>query len=255
MVYGDRFFVRFLFEKNMAKNKTKIVFFTLPLFLAIYFVFALFEPTSVGAVSDDTSFDVGQSISAGISLSCDSTIIITPSFPSRPTGLTPVSGPAKDDFDCTVITNNSAGFSLKVKNRDWGGTNIALVHNADSNYKFTNYTSSPTFNWTDPSSGQALFAFTLGAANLSAASEDIAAIFKNDTSSCGSGSGYNDIDNMDSAKCWRGLNDTNEITVANSSDETTVSGELFRFRFQARANETPLKGGDYTTELTVTATY
>ena len=58
---------------------------------------------------------------------------------------------------------------------------------------------------------------------------------------------------MDSAKCWRGLNDTANLIVANSMDETNVDGEIFRFRFQARSNSIILKSGDYTTELTVTA--
>ena len=237
----------------MLKLKDLIYLFVL--FITLSGVYILFEPVKAVAVSANTSFDVTESVTSEISLSCDSSIVLTPSFISKPTSLSPVSGPAKDDFDCTVTTNNSAGFVLKIKNKSLGGSNISLVHNTDSNFKFTNYTSIPTYSWTEPTSGQALFAFTLGATSASAAANDIIPALKNNASVCNSGSNTNDINSMDTAKCWRGLSDTTEITVVNSADDTAVSGELFRFRFQARANAIALKSGDYTTDLTVTATY
>lgn len=237
----------------MLKLKDFIYF--LVVFITLSGVYIVFEPRVTSAADADTSFDVTQDITSEISLACDSSIVLTPSFPSNPRGLTPTSGPAKDDFDCTVVTNNSAGFVVKIKNKDLGGSNIALVHNSDSNFKFTNYASVPTLDWIEPDSGEALFAFTMGAANASEASSDIVQLFKNDTSACNTGANTNDINSMDGAECWRGLEDTNELTVVNSSDETDINGEIFRFRFQARANAIPLKAGDYTTELTVTATY
>jgi len=235
--------------------KIKDFFYLLVIFIALSGVYIVFEPKATSAADANSSFDVNEDITSGISLACDTSIVLTPSFPSNPAGLSPTSGPAKDDFDCTVITNNSAGFNLKVKNKDLGGTNIALVHNTDSNFKFTNYAAAPTLNWVEPLSGEALFAFSMGAAASSEAATDINPIFKNDSSSCDAGSNANDSSDMDNAKCWRGLDDTNEINVATSDDETTIDGELFRFRFQARANAIALKAGNYTTDLTVTATY
>lgn len=241
--------------RSIFMSKIKDFIYLLVIFIALSGVYIVFEPKETSAADANNIFNVTQNVTSEISLSCDSSIVLTPSFPSKPGGLTPTSGPAKDDFDCKVITNNSAGYNLKVKNKDLGGSNIALVHNADSNYKFTNYTPTPTYNWTEPSAGQALFAFTMGATSGSDAATDINQDFKNNGSACNTGSNVNDSSDMDNAKCWRGLDDTNEINVVASDDDTTIDGEIFRFRFQARADAIQLKAGDYTTELTVTATY
>lgn len=237
----------------MLRSKDLIYLFVL--FIALSGACIFFEPINTKAATDDDTFDVAGSVTSEISLSCDSEIVLTPSFPSNPTGLTPTSAPAKDDFDCSVITNNSAGFVVKIKNKDLGTAGIALLNSTDGSYRFTNYTSTPTYTWTNPSSGQAIFGFTIGAENSSPAANDIVPAFKNNSSACNTGTNTNDITSMDNAKCWRGLDDTNEITVVNSSDDTLIDGEIFRFRFQARANAITLKSGDYTTELTVTATY
>lgn len=224
------------------------------LFLAFLGIFLFFESISTVAVEDEGFFKVVQGVTSGMSISCDGSINLAPSFPSNPTGLTPQSGPSKDDFDCLIKTNNSGGFNLYVKNQDLG-SGVSLVNEIDSSYKFYNYSQVPTYNWVDPPSGQALFGFTVGAENGSESASDVAVGFKNDGSDCGSGSNVNNSSDMDNAKCWRGLNDANDILIASSSDETNSSGEYFRFRFQARANAISLKAGDYVTNLTITATY
>jgi len=236
-------------------SKMKNVFYFLPVFVIVSLGFLFFAPFVTEAEVDASDLTVSQTVSSGISLSCGDSITLAPEFPSNPTGLTPASGPAYDDFDCTVATNNSGGFGLSIKNKYLGGTDIALVHNTDSSYVFTNYDITPKYTWTDPLSGEALLAFTIGAVASSSAANDIVSGLKNNGSVCGSGSNTNDSSSMGSSKCWRGLNDTTNVVVASSSDETSGGGETFRLRFQARANSIPLKAGYYTTDLTVTATY
>lgn len=244
-----------MINKNMISTKKSNFYFFLTLFV-VFFGFLFFEPFIAGAnIDDSASFKVNQKVTSGIILSCDESAILTPEFQSSLSGLAPESAPASSNFDCSVSTNNSSGFNLFIKNKDLGGSNIALVHETDSSFKFSNYGSSTTYSWVDPLAGEAMMGFSIGAAESSAAAGDIALIFKNNGSVCGTGSNVNNSSEMSNAKCWRGLNDVTNINVASSSDATLSGQETFRFRFQARANSIALKAGHYVTDLIVTATY
>jgi len=203
---------------------------SLSVFLVALVVFLNFEPLIAGAVADTAI--VTLTVSEEITISSPSDTNFSASIP----GVTGNPGsPVTASLTWTVKTNNDTGFNLKLK------ASQANALFKDGSYYFSDYTLTPSFNWTNPGSGAAEIVFSLDAAT---AADEVAA-FKDTGSACGSGS--ND------GHCWSGFNATTDITVVNRSTETTSSGEAEVINFKADSNAKLLEDGNYTATVTATA--
>lgn len=167
-----------------------------------------------------------------ISISSPGSLTMTPSFG----GITGGTANATGTFN--VITDNVSGFNMGVKTT--GSPPPSLVASGDASYYFSDYSSTPTYNWS-VGSGNAQFGFAVSPATAA----DLAVALRDNGSSCGSGS--------NAGNCWSGFQGSSNINIINRSSRTDpTSGENEVIKFRAQSNSKFLKSGTYTSAVTVT---
>lgn len=145
-------------------------------------------------------------------------------------------GQAEGQGVWSVVTDNSAGYSLAIRS----SANPALVSGANSFANFSGTVASPSFAWS-VATDQASFGFSVKGG-------DIVSSLKDNGSVCGTGS----LQTANS--CWSGLSTSDQI-IAQSSGENTPSGSDTTIKFRAEAGATKSQPqGDYTATVIVTAT-
>jgi len=221
-----------MFKREMENYKIfkKIIGLSAILFLVGSMVFVVFEPMVINAVTDTAI--VTATVSQEITISAPSDTSFSASIPG-------VSGnpgaPVTASLTWNTKTNNSTGYNLKLK------ASQANALYKDVTYYFEDYTITPTYNWSNPSSGSAKFGFAVDAAT----SADVVAAFKDATGVCGSGT--------TDGSCWSGFNGITDINAVNRSTETTSTGEAVTINFKAESNAKLLEEGSYTATITATA--
>jgi len=218
-------------NKNVAV-KTVILFF--PVVFVLSLLYLAFEPMVTGAVAD--SAVVSLSVTSEITISSPADTSLTPSIP----GVTGNAGsPSTASLTWTVITNNSAGFNVKLKS----STDPSLQ--LDGSNTFSDYTNATPLNytWQTPSASAAWFGFTVEPAT---AADTVVAFLDNGSNTCGTGAvnGAN--------TCWGGLA-TTDTDVINRTSATSSSGEAEVVKFWAESNAKFLNSGSYTATITATA--
>lgn len=145
------------------------------------------------------------------------------------------SGTSNSSVAWTVITDNSAGYTLSIK----ASTNPALTSGSNS---FSDYAPSgavPDYTWSIAASGSA-FGFSPEGA-------DIASRYLNSGTTCGVGA----TDTTD--QCWDGLS-TTDRTIAQNSSANTPGGAATTVKLRAEIGSSKTQAtGSYSTTLTATA--
>lgn len=255
----------FCYKKVLMKS-IKILSFALGIFFLDYFLVFAYVASSTnyriesdavsfgGGISTSTNYSIDDSLSGGslgsasstlysvklssvsgigsgtISMSYPSTVSLTPSFKTNE------GGQGNGDFNVSVITDNTGGYSLSIK----ANSSPAL---SSSNDSFSNYSSSvygtPDFNWSN-SASDSRFGFTPEGG-------DIVQKYKDNGTACNSGA----LDT--SERCWDSIDATNK-TIAESSSPNQPSGTVTRIRLRSEAGATrKQKAGNYSAEIIVTA--
>lgn len=195
---------------------------------------------TVGEVGTGTSTSASYNLHAGYqAMQTGGTISISaPSDVTLSGAITTESGgQANGSVVWTVITDNSAGYTLAIK----AAASPAFVSSSNS---FADYTpvsgSDPDYTWSVDDNVKE-FGFT-------PEGTDIVAKYKDNGASCNTGSG-----NTASA-CWDDLT-TSDQTISQRASATGGSGvsTTVRFRAEAGASSAPA-AGTYTASITVTAT-
>lgn len=228
------------FRKTTGKTFQKAIKSSLIVSLIFLIAFVVFEPAMIKA-SDSKQITVSATVSSEFSVtSPNSSLALSPSIP----GVSGNAGsPATGSETFTVITNNDTGFVMKIKASSV--TPAALVHTTDNTYYFTDYTTSPTYNWTTPSASAAEFGYTI---NPATAADKAQAFKDNGSSSCGGANTGTATD-----KCWSGLT-ASDVTVVSRATPTSSSGEAEQVKFNAESNAKFLRSGSYSSTIVVTAT-
>lgn len=134
----------------------------------------------------------------------------------------------------TVTTNNFDGYTMSVK----ASTSPALTSGSNSFADYVPSYTDPDFTWNVPS-GTSYFGF-------SPEGDEIISRYKDDGSSCNSGS----LDTAD--KCWDGFSTTAK-TVSSRSSNNLPSGSETKIKFQAEVDELKIQQmGTYEAEIIVT---
>jgi hypothetical protein len=135
----------------------------------------------------------------------------------------------------TVTTDNIAGYTMNIKSNN----SPALASATDS---FTDYTpagADPDYNFSIVS--------TISAFGFSPEGADASTRFKDNGSSCNTGTGET------VAKCWDGLSTTPK-TVFQRSTSNQPSGSVTTVRFRAETGANHIQqAGNYTAPIVVTA--
>jgi hypothetical protein len=168
-----------------------------------------------------------------ISVSSPGNVAMTPSIP----GVS--GGTASGTAFFNVITDNMAGFTMGAN----ASTAHAMVASGDATYYFSNYPSTPSYNWS-VASGQAQFGFTV---EPQTSSDAMQIFLDNSSNACNISGGTYHVD-----RCWVGFDGTNSSTLINRTTRTDETGENEAIKFQAQSNGAFLKNGTY--QATVTAT-
>jgi hypothetical protein len=205
--------------------------------------------SSVNYIFRDTLGEVSTGLSSGsasyklragwqemlesvITISAPASAVMKPDIP----GMT--GGTAATSTSWYVITDNGAGFNLKINS----STNPAMQLSGDPTHYFDNYPASPTYTW-GVTSGDAQFGFTVEPGTTG----DLLGIFLDNGSSCGLGSYHADT-------CWVGFNGTGNTSLINRTSRTNNNpGENEVIKFQAQSNAAFLNSGTYQGTVTVTA--
>ena len=201
--------------------------------LASPLLFMFFEPQlTEAATTTNQAVTVNQSVTGEITLSCGTPVNMSPAI----AGMT--GGTGSGTSTCTVTTNDTSGFNLKLK----AGTSPALKA---SSYSFADYTpatsSLPDFTWAIASSASE-FGYT-----INADVNDIDTSFKDDGSACNTGT------NVTDNTCWLNASTTDE-QVGYRTSQTTSSGSSVSIKFQAQSGTTHFQEeGTYSATITVTA--
>jgi hypothetical protein len=169
-----------------------------------------------------------------ISISSPSDTAMSPSIG----GITGGTGAASTTW--TVITDNSAGFTLSIKST----SSPSMI--LDGTYNFSDYSPAVAnvsdYNWDSPSASVAEFGYSVEPATVA----DTSTLFKDNGSVCNAGS-LNTVD-----KCWLNVS-TTDVTAINRSSRTGVDGENEKIKFQTQSNAKFLKEGNYGATIIVTA--
>ncbi len=203
---------------------------------------------TVGEISTGASSSANYNLKAGyrqmletyITISSPSDITLTPSIP----GLTGNPGaPASGDATWTVITDNAAGFNLKIN----ATTDPALQLEAGEYFNdyVTANAGTPDYDWTTPAAGSAEFGFSVEAET---AADTVQLFLDNGADTCDVSGGSQTND-----KCWFGFTGPSDINVINRNSRTDSGGENEKIKFKAESNAKQLKSGDYVATITATA--
>jgi len=162
--------------------------------------------------------------------------ITSPADVSMSPAIAGISGGSSDgSAGWTVVTDNSAGYSLSVK----AGSDPALSSVSDSFADYTPAGASPDYEWLIPTNDSEF--------GFSPEGGDIIQKYQDDGISCNTGSG----DTSD--KCWYYFS-TSDETVAQSSSANHPAGAATTVKFKAESGSGHLQAeGTYTATITVTA--
>lgn len=145
-------------------------------------------------------------------------------------------GQASGSAVWTVSTDNAAGYTLAIK----ASASPAFVSGSNSFADYTTASSDPDYTWSVGASSKE-FGFT-------PEGTDIVAKFKDNGSSCNTGSGNT------ASTCWEELAITDQ-TISQRASATGGSGVDTTVRFRAEAGATAAPAtGTYSASITVTAT-
>jgi hypothetical protein len=216
------------------KSLKKALSLSLSITLAASILYLNAVPSIVKAVAD--SANVTATVTGEVSISAPADATFSASIPGV-TGNQNV--PVTASLTWTVTTNNATGFNMAIH-----ADQANALHLDASNY-FSDHPTTPSFNWTAPSSGQASFGFSPEPATAT----DTVLAFKDNGSACGGAGTANAVN-----KCWSGFNSTTDIPIINRTTQTTSAGEAEVVKFQAESYAKYLKSGNYATTVTVTAT-
>ncbi|MBU3934647.1 hypothetical protein KKC00_01650 [Patescibacteria group bacterium] len=198
---------------------------------------------TLGEVSTGLSSTDSYKLKAGyqemqevyISVSVPDDISLTPSIPG-------ISGGTSDgSVTWTVISDNSAGFNMKIK----VATTPAMK--LDVSYYFDDYTPGsegvPDYDWS-VASNEAEFGFTV---EPETDADAVQSFLDNGSSACNEADGSQTIN-----QCWLDFNGTTDINMINRTTRTSTSGEDEVIKFRAQSNAKFLKDGEYSAATTVT---
>ncbi len=144
-------------------------------------------------------------------------------------------GTSNGSTSVKVTTDSSTGYQLMIKS----SSTPALVSGSDSFADYTSITSNPDFNFG--------IASTDSEFGFSPEGGDIYSRFKDNGSSCGTGS----TDTTDS--CWDALSTTNKI-ISQRTSSNTPSGVITVIKFRASSGSGHVQpSGNYTATTTLTA--
>ncbi len=176
--------------------------------------FIFLEPETVQSVADDVN--VSLTVTSEISISSPSDVDM-----GSMQGLTNDS--ATGECTWTVITTDSAGFSMTLEESD-AAPAMSGQSEGDS---FQDYTESdagtPDYDWSvEDSTSQ--FGFTV---EPETDADAVQAFLDDGASACNTGA------TQTTDKCWLGFDGTNAINVINRSSETSYDGEDEKVKFKA----------------------
>ncbi|MCX6780337.1 MAG: hypothetical protein NT034_04145 [Candidatus Magasanikbacteria bacterium] len=211
----------------MNSNFKKILSLTAVAAVFSFIFFLGSEAQVAQAVTD--SFTVGIDVTAEISLTCPDTAV-SMSSSGQIAGIS--GGESFGSTVCSVVTNNAAGYSLKVH-----ASTAPALQKGVSVY-FDDHIVTPSFNFVS-STASSTFGFSVS-------STDAVTAFKNDGSSCGAGSGSSYF------RCYRGFNGTSDVEIANGSAVTAGTSSTIAFRAVVGSSKHQ-ETGSYSSTVTVTA--
>lgn len=193
---------------------------------------------TAGEVGTGTSTSSAYNLNAGyramqvagtISLSVAGDVSLSPSLTSG------TAGESAGEASWTVITDNSAGYTLSIN----AAAAPALSSASDSFADYTPAGASPDYDWTVSASASAF--------GYSPEGDDVADRFKDNGSTCGSGV----LETAD--QCWDGFSTTPTVMAQkNSSNSPAGTVTTVKFMAEVGANKTQT-AGSYSSTITVTA--
>lgn len=193
---------------------------------------------TVGEIGTGTSTSASYNVHAGyqamqggsLSISSPADVTLTGTITNT------AGGQADGSAAWTVITDNSAGYTLAIK----ASASPAFVSGSNSFADYTPASSDPDFTWSVAASSKE-FGFT-------PEGDDIVAKYKDDGASCNTGSGTT------ASACWDDLT-TSDQTISQRASATGGSGvsTTVRFRAEAGASSAPATG-TYSAAVTLVLT-
>jgi hypothetical protein len=214
---------------------------SLYLLVIVAVLFLLAEPViSLGATTATSQFTISQTVTSEVSFSTPaSNVILSPSLG----GIT--GGTSNGGTQVIVMTNDHLGYSMTLT----ASSSLGMIGNASSTNYIPAYATSSSFaadfNFNVPTN-KAYFGYTVEATTTS----DLAQLFKNSGSVCGTGS----TDTVDA--CWVGATST-PLQIVNRNFQTPASGATttLKFRVKIMPNPSPVIPDDvYVATTTLTAT-
>lgn len=192
-----------------------------------------FEPTVVGAATDDIT--VTQHVTSDLTITPASDVNMTGTI----YGMTGGTGTGSATW--TVKTSDTAGFNMTLSADD----DTDCLNNGAN--VFIDYVNASPLNyaWVDPA--VSAFGFTVEPATVA----DTATAFKDNGSVCGGAGAANSADT-----CWSGFGGTltTPKAIINRTSQTTISGEAEVVKFKSQLiTGNFLPEGDYVAVITATA--
>lgn len=194
--------------------------------------------STVGELATGLSSSTSYRMNAGYWIPEDTYISISaPSDVSLGSISGLVGGVSNGSSTWTVTTNNSAGYSLNVQ----ASTSPALKSLHTSIPDYVPSGADPDFSFTTPAF-ESRFGFTVEGSHA-------AARFKDDGSSCNTGSG-NTTD-----ACWDGFSTTTtSIATSNTSNDPTGTATTLKYRVEIGSSALQEADSNFAASVTVTAT-
>ncbi len=189
-----------------------------------------FEPTVVGAATDDIT--VTQHVTSDLTITPASDVNMTGTI----YGMTGGTGTGSATW--TVKTSDTAGFNMTLQSDA-----ANCLRNGANNFLDYSIATPHSYDWTAPA--VSAFGFTV---EPETAADTVAAFLDNGSTTCGSGA----VNGTDT--CWSGFNSTTPISVINRTTQTDISGqdEVVKFKSQLITGNF-LPEGDYVATITATA--
>lgn len=191
---------------------------------------------TVGEVGTGEATSTNYTLLAGYQQPSDTFISITsPSDVNMDSISGLIGGSSASSVTWTVTTNSNAGYTLAIK----ADASPALDSATDSFADYTPAGANPDFTWS--------IATTDAEFGYSVESSDVVTRFKDNGSSCNTGSSNTND------SCWDAFT-TSNVTISSAASANAPTGTETRVELQAESGTNKiLESGDYSTVLTVTA--
>lgn len=186
-----------------------------------------------------SSTGISLTVTGEINITCSSTAALSPNM----AGIS--GGTATGTFTCTVTTNDSSGYNLKLKKDQ-----LLLTGAGGADSQFSDYataTASTDWTWDTTAAGEEEFGFCV---NTAASTTDIRAKHLDDgAANCATGASVTEW------HCWHHIpTDPSDEEVANRTSPTPSVGVAIDFGLRATAGASNhLTEGTYTSTSTATA--